>query len=504
MPGISPFEINNPLKKDYNENVVENSHSLASLPHKGLGDNLGIEAAGPLVAALTRCGQGDGHAVFLQRRIESLVYNNDYSDKEGNISGSNSALATLKPDQRSLNQQLANNCAVIKNMSMSQGNNAPVACSSYDFTQNIKKLLLERTMVRKKIEYKIPKIAHYIWLGNPAKLTNFYIRNIINCAVLNPDYKVKLWVDNAEKMKTYLINERYSSAFFKKIEILTLCLPSDIASAVARECTHTRYKNYAAASDIIRLSLLKDYGGIYMDVDVARQEPLGNLIPFRKGSDKNMDTLFHLEYHNKAQGNKHIHAFSNGVIASVKNSKTIIELLEIALIKYGGIKSELAKRSARLFGMLLKYSPFGPMGSPFFRRIMHVTVPGFTEYMKAKEAEDFIWRKKRIEGPNRLNGTMRTTGPVMITRYLVNKHGYLFDRFENRDSEGEDILSSMMLSNITDFGQIKSVGQFIKSNDNYDAKRLYNLDQIFGIWMPNLNCSAGWLATDNTLTAAEI
>ncbi|QWA13946.1 hypothetical protein GTU79_15265 [Sodalis ligni] len=63
-----------------------------------------------------------------------------------------------------------------------------------------------------------------------------------------------------------------------------------------QECTETRYANFPAAADILRLYLLKTFGGLYMDVDVVLKEPLGNIVSESEDKEYKADFLHHFMY----------------------------------------------------------------------------------------------------------------------------------------------------------------------------------------------------------------
>lgn len=94
----------------------------------------------------------------------------------------------------------------------------------------------------------IPKIIHYCWLsGEP------YPDEIAKCIEswhkYLPEYEYKLWTKNNFDLE---INPWVKEAFEKK--------------------------KYAAVSDFIRLKVLYDYGGIYLDSDLEVLRPLDDLL----------------------------------------------------------------------------------------------------------------------------------------------------------------------------------------------------------------------------------
>lgn len=94
----------------------------------------------------------------------------------------------------------------------------------------------------------IPKILHYVWLGErplPEKFKNY----IDGWKKVMPDYEIKEWNEN---------NFDLSVCGFAK---------------EALECG-----KFAFASDFIRVAVLKEYGGIYLDIDVEVLKPFDSLL----------------------------------------------------------------------------------------------------------------------------------------------------------------------------------------------------------------------------------
>lgn len=84
----------------------------------------------------------------------------------------------------------------------------------------------------------IPKIIHYCWFGGnpmPQDVLNY----IDGCKKLNPDYEIKIW---SEENFDYTCNQYAKEAYMNK--------------------------KFAFVTDYVRLKVLYDFGGIYMDTDV--------------------------------------------------------------------------------------------------------------------------------------------------------------------------------------------------------------------------------------------
>lgn len=128
---------------------------------------------------------------------------------------------------------------------------------------------------------KIPKKIHYVWLGR-GKKSELMNKCINSWRKYLPDYEIVEWnEDNFDINSNMYLKEAYEN------------------------------KKYAFASDYIRLFVLYNYGGIYMDTDVEVLKPLDELLQFPAfsgfESDKNIPT---------------------GIMASEKHGKWIKALLD--------------------------------------------------------------------------------------------------------------------------------------------------------------------------------
>jgi len=91
-------------------------------------------------------------------------------------------------------------------------------------------------------EIQIPKIIHQIWIGDEP-MPEHCVEFIQQMQELNPDYEYRLWGNE-------IFDEVYKDDVFLKYY----------------RTDPTLYK-WAFIADRIRLLLLRDYGGIYVDVD---------------------------------------------------------------------------------------------------------------------------------------------------------------------------------------------------------------------------------------------
>ena len=157
-------------------------------------------------------------------------------------------------------------------------------------------------MVSKNI--KVPKIMHFIWLGKTKKK---FLDNVNLWAKVNQDYQVYYWYDNnIKKYKTdnnikckeklYLQKYRYFHQNYHKVEnngkkklkwsnkadnikIMNLSEKLDFNLKIKNCLIFETYfrNNFASLSDIYRLCILYQYGGVYIDVDTLPQKNHHNL-----------------------------------------------------------------------------------------------------------------------------------------------------------------------------------------------------------------------------------
>lgn len=98
------------------------------------------------------------------------------------------------------------------------------------------------------LKTKIPKIIHYIWLGNNP-LPKITQRCIESWKKFCPDYEIKKWDE------------------------------SNLNIDINKYCRQAYDANkYAFASDVLRFYVLKQEGGIYLDVDVELLKPLDDYL----------------------------------------------------------------------------------------------------------------------------------------------------------------------------------------------------------------------------------
>ena len=130
--------------------------------------------------------------------------------------------------------------------------------------------------------HMIPKIIHYCWFGR-SPMPELAIRCIESWHKYMPDYEYKLWnEDNFDVNSTPYTKEAYEA------------------------------RQFAFVSDVVRLKVLKQYGGIYFDVDFEVYKPFDNLLNYKAFAG--------------FEGSKH-NPVMMGVIASVAEGEWVSEQL---------------------------------------------------------------------------------------------------------------------------------------------------------------------------------
>lgn len=121
----------------------------------------------------------------------------------------------------------------------------------------------------------IPKNVHWIWLGSTVKQAD--LQAMLDFYQRNSGYKLHLWTDSKLHVNSAINGLPLTShvsaellpiniKLIKEFRYSTDPLLIQSFEALRREIFGFRL-NYAAASDILRLMILYQYGGVYLDVD---------------------------------------------------------------------------------------------------------------------------------------------------------------------------------------------------------------------------------------------
>jgi len=201
----------------------------------------------------------------------------------------------------------------------------------------------------------IPNNLHFIWVGGA--IPREHAATLLEWATGNPDYACHLWTENKNIeeyveiiIEEFKFQEQRIDKIFKAINLegveLTLATYSDevtiqisaISGIPALSDVTLLYeeiytwKNYGAASDILRLWILHQYGGIYMDLDTF---PKNHALPTNINAPKNI--LFgYMQYFT-------LITLCNHIIASDKQNNQLIDLSRKVALAYGESFSEPIK-----------------------------------------------------------------------------------------------------------------------------------------------------------------
>lgn len=135
---------------------------------------------------------------------------------------------------------------------------------------------------------RIPKIIHQIWVG-PKTPPRHFKKWQASLLQLHPDWEYKLWTDK-EVAELSMINQRY----------------------------YDEETNYGAKADILRLEILNQFGGLYVDIDFECLKPfdlLHHICDFYIG-------FFQVNYLRKSA------RINNGLFASTQGHPIIKILIE--------------------------------------------------------------------------------------------------------------------------------------------------------------------------------
>ncbi len=117
------------------------------------------------------------------------------------------------------------------------------------------------SQVKPNLKQKIPKIAHYIWIG-PKEFPQSSLQNVASWVKLHPDWKFYFWTDRDRPLP-------HPHMEVKKIDEFNWnCL---------EEC-YQKSDNYAEKADVLRYEILFAQGGVYIDHDVKCLQSFDHLI----------------------------------------------------------------------------------------------------------------------------------------------------------------------------------------------------------------------------------
>lgn len=150
---------------------------------------------------------------------------------------------------------------------------------------NISKILDRDKFALDRYENKIPLITHKIWVtsdSKPISIPNYYIKWFENCIKHNPTsqgWQHFLWIENKSKLPE--LAKKLENHPNIKIMELDKDLPFELVTGDAYKKA-IKDNKFGKATDIIRLEILRQFGGYYLDTDY---EVYQSLKPYSKVYD---------------------------------------------------------------------------------------------------------------------------------------------------------------------------------------------------------------------------
>lgn len=140
-------------------------------------------------------------------------------------------------------------------------------------------------------EYTIPPQFHFLW-GGKKMMPDSNLENVLRWHATHPNFPVYLWIDSRttpppegyrsiydyyDKKVTELVEKMRSSSHddpidinaFKQKFIVRDVVAERIASDIAYYETDRLRPNWGTGGDILRYKILYQYGGVYLDSDIA-------------------------------------------------------------------------------------------------------------------------------------------------------------------------------------------------------------------------------------------
>jgi hypothetical protein len=135
---------------------------------------------------------------------------------------------------------------------------------------NIQSLLKKNPDLLDSAEYKIPLVTHKIWVTsddapkNPSPQYIKWLENSIEHNPLSEGWTHYFWIESKEKLPE-LAKLLENHPTIKLMELKDLDTSEFVTGDLFKEAIKNR--KFGKATDIIRLELLRQYGGFYLDTD---------------------------------------------------------------------------------------------------------------------------------------------------------------------------------------------------------------------------------------------
>ena len=160
------------------------------------------------------------------------------------------------------------------------------------------------------MNHKIPKVIHQIWIGD-RDMPDHCRRYVDKMKLLHQDWSVKLWGN----------------------EVFDLYSDDEFLNHWMTHPDPGGHLKWAYISDRIRLLLLRDFGGIYVDVDAqiatfclpSNHRPK----PCHVKIHDYVEWLHHLLYKTKTEGNIHLHHGNKTIFSLTMLTRVLLSLNSI-------------------------------------------------------------------------------------------------------------------------------------------------------------------------------
>ncbi|MCM6765391.1 glycosyltransferase family 32 protein [Weissella paramesenteroides] len=215
---------------------------------------------------------------------------------------------------------------------------------------------------------EIPKILHYAWFGGKVK-PQYLIDNIKSWKKYMPEYEIHEWNEN-----NWDINKNAFSHYFSEKKL------------------------WGFVSDVLRVDVLKEFGGIYLDTDVELKQ---SLKPFEE-----LPLFLSMHFSN---------AIGTSLIGAEKNNETITELADY----YDSLT----------YTQIIK-EDFDPVNNGIFTRF----------FIKKYNTFKFINRKQIFD-----DGTVIFPNYVFVIPAFFSKHNFAIHQlratWQSKKENGEQSLT---------------------------------------------------------------
>lgn len=264
----------------------------------------------------------------------------------------------------------------------------------------------------------LPRVIHYVWIGEhglPADLAQNLRQNAQRCT----GYRVRLHAHTQTAEGWRRLVEQFPAA--SGVELVDLAGEAHFAALDAgplgrfyRHFIGVAGRNYGAASDILRVHLLHQQGGIYLDVDDVVNGVITHH-PCAGPDDLLLNRMVLVEQYG-------FHGYANSNFASHAGNRVLAAMLD-----------EMAHRLDAEAGLFDAPRPWRPVGRAptaaeqagmlaYILRIFHLTGPGlFNDVLRASRP-DYYWIERELVGAYQRLSVSPAEPRVLADDYFERMH----------------------------------------------------------------------------------